>query len=200
MLASKMNDSRRCTLRLRWILGLVILTFALALAACGGGGDEEDGNGGGEKETATATKTVEAEETETPEVAETKTPEAAEPSGGGGGGTSVGDLPVYPGADKVGEYSGDYNLPLLGEDLDVEEYGDTEWAVYESGDSVSDVAHFYRGKMTDAGWNEESWFDISFGEGAAWGSYTKNDGDNAAWLVVSGTDDKTEIVIGTGSK
>ena len=185
-------------MRLRWILGLTILTLALALAACGGGGDEEGENGGGEKETPAATKTVEAEGT--PEVAETKTPEAAEPSGGGGGGASLSDIPVYPGADKTGDYSGDYSLPLLGEDLDVEDYQDTQWAVYETGDSVDAVADFYRGKMTDAGWNEENWFDISFGEGAAWGTYTKNDGDAAAWLVISGTEDQTEIVIGTGSK
>ena len=188
-------------MRLRWILGLIVLTLALALAACGGGGDEEEENGGGEKETPAATKTVEAEGTqepaETPKA--TKTAEAAEPSGGGGG-ASLGDIPVYPGAEKTGDYSGDYSLPLLGEDLDVEDYGNTQWAVYETGDSVDDVGSFYREKMPDNGWNEEGWFDISFGEGAAWGSYTKNDGDDAAWVVISGTEDQTEIVIGTGSK
>jgi hypothetical protein len=196
-----MNDSRRCTLRLRWILGLVILTLALALAACGGGNNEEE-NGGGGKETPTATKTAEAGQTQEPaETAEaTKTAEAAEPSGGGGGGTSAEDLPVYPGADKTGSYSGDYTLPLLGENLDVQDYGNTSWVVYESDDSVSDVADFYRSKMGDAGWKEEGWFNMSFGEGAAWGSFTKNDGDNAAWVVISGTDDHTEIVAGAGSK
>ena len=186
-------------MRLRWILGLIILTLALALAACGGG-DDEEGNGGGDKETPAATKTAAAgtqEPGETPKA--TKTAEAGEPSGGGGG-TTVSDLPVYPGAEKTGEYSGDYSLPLLGEDLDVEDYQDTGWAVYETSDSVEDVGDFYKGKMTDAGWTEEGWFDISLGEGAAWGSYTKNDGDSAAWVVISGTEDKTEIVIGAGSK
>lgn len=186
---------------LRRVSGLIVLAvLAIALAACGGG-DNEENNGGGGKETPAATKTTEAAGTPKPaETAEaTKTAEAQEPSGGGGGG-SLGDVPVYPGADKTGEYSGDYSLPLLGEDLDVEDYKDTKWAVYETNDSAGDVADWYRGKMTDSGWTEENWFDVSFGEGAAWGSYTKNDGDDAAWVVISGTEDKTEIVFGTGSK
>ena len=192
-------DFRRCTLRLRWMFGLIVLVLAIALAACGGG-DDEEGNGGGDKETPAATKTAAAgtqEPGETPKA--TKTAEAAEPSGGGGG-ASLSDLPVYPGAEKTGEYSGDYSLPLLGENLDVEDYQNSEWAVYETGDSVEDVGNFYRDKMTGSGWNEEGWFDISLGEGAAWGSYTKNDGDNAAWIVISGTEGQTEIVIGAGSK
>jgi hypothetical protein len=180
------------------MFGLIVLVLALALAACGGGGDEEEENGGGEKETPAATKTVEAGETAEP--AETPKPEKTEePSGGGG--ASLGDVPVYPGAEKVGDYSGsDVPLPLLGEGLDVEEYGDTQWAVYETGDSVDDVASFYKDKMPDNGWEEESWFDTSIGDGVAWGSYTRNDGDVAAWVAVSGSDDKTEIVIGTGSR
>ena len=189
-------------MRLRWILGLIVLTLALALAACGGGGDEEEENGGGEKETPAATKTVEAEGTqepaETPKA--TKTAEAEEPSGGGGG-ASLGDIPVYPGAEKTADYSSnDVPLPLLAGDLDVEEYGDSKWAVYETGDSVDDVADFYKGQMPDKGWEEEGWFDTSLGDGVAWGSYTRDDGDTAAWVAISGTDDQTQIVIGTGSR
>ena len=189
-------------MRLRWILGLIVLTLALALAACGGG-DDEEGNGGGEKETPAATKTVEAGETqepgETPKA--TKTAEAAEPSGGGGGGASLGDVPVYPGADKTGDYSGsDAPLPLIGGDVNVEDWKDSEWAVYETGDSVDDVAGFYKDKMPDNGWEEEGWFDTSVLEGAAWGNFTKDDGDSAAWVFVSGTEDVTEIVIGAAHK
>jgi len=188
-------------LRLRWILGLIVLTLALALAACGGGDDEEKENGGEEGETPAATKTVEAGETETPEVVETKTPEAEEPSGGGGGSASLGDVPVYPGADKTGDYSGsDVPLPLLGEGLDTEEYHDAEWAVYETDDPADDVISFYKDKMPDNGWDEEGWFDTSVLEGAAWGSYTRDGGDSAAWVFVSGTDDQTEIVIGAAHK
>ena len=189
-------------MRLRWMFGLIVLMLAIALAACGGGNDEE-GNGGGEKETPAATKTVEAGETqeaaETPKA--TETAEAEQPSGGGG--ASLGDVPVYPGAEKTGDYSGsDVPLPLLGEGLDTEEYKTSEWAVYETGDSVDDVAAFYKSKMPDNGWKEENWFDTSvLGGGAAWGSYTRDNGDTAAWVVVGGSDDgKTQIVIGTGSK
>ena len=186
-------------MRLRWILGLIILTLALALAACGGGGDdEEEENGGDEGEKPAATKTVEAGET--PEVAETKTPEAEEPSGGGGG-ADLGDVPVYPGADKTGDYSGeDAPLPLFGGDVDVEDWEQSEWAVYETGDSVDDVAAFYKDKMPDNGWEEEGWFDISFGEGAAWGNFTRDNGDSAAWVFIGNTDDVTEIVIGAAHK
>ena len=188
-------------MRLRWILGLIILTLALALAACGGGDDDENENGGEEGETPAATKTVEAGETETPEVVETKTPEAEEPSGGGGGSASLGDVPVYPGADKTGDYSSsDAPLPLFGGDVDVEEWEDSEWAVYETGDSVDDVASFYKDKMADNGWKEENWFDTSIGEGVAWGGYTRDDGDTAAWVYIGGDEDTTEIVIGTGTK
>jgi len=184
------------------MFGLIfVLVLALALAACGGGGDEEENGGGGG--TPAATKTVAAEKTQKP--AETgepeKTPEkTSEPSGGGG--ASLGDVPVYPGADKTGGYSGDYSLPSLVGDLGDEEYTDVEWGLYETGDSVGDVADFYKDKMPDNGWKDEGWFDLTIGVEAAWGSFTRDDGDSAAWLVITRNedDDKTEIVIGAGSK
>ena len=186
-------------MRLRWILGLIVLTLALALAACGGGDDEEEENGGDEGESPAATKTVEAEGT--PEVVETEEPEKTEEPSGGGGGATLSDIPVYPGADKTGDYSSsDAPLPLIGGDVDVEDWEDSEWAVYETGDSVDDVAGFYKDKMPDNGWDEEGWFDTSVLEGAAWGSYTRDGGDSAAWVFVSGTDDQTEIVIGAAHK
>ena len=190
-------------MRLRWILGLIILTLALALAACGGG-DDEDGedNGGEEDGSPAATKTAEADDTETPEVVETQEPEKTEePSGGGGGSATLSDVPVYPGADKTGDWSGDdVPLPLFSGDVDVEDWEQSGWATYETGDSVDDVANFYKDKMPDNGWEEEGWFDISFGEGAAWGNFTRDDGDSAAWVFVSGTEDQTEIVIGAAHK
>ncbi len=187
-------------MRLRWILGLIVLTLALALAACGGGDDEGEENGGEDQETPAATKTVEAEGT--PGVAETQEPEKTEePSGGGGGGATLSDVPVYPGADKTGDFSSDdVPLPLFSGDVDVEDWEQSEWATYETGDSVDAVADFYKDKMPDNGWDEEGWFDVSFGEGAAWGNYTRDDGDSAAWVFMSGTDGKTEIVIGAAHR
>jgi len=194
-------------LRLRWILGLIVLTLALALAACGGGGDDgEEENGGDEGEKPAATKTVEAGETqepgETPKA--TKTAEAAEPSsGGGGGGATLSDIPVYPGADKTGDWSGDdAPLPLIGgEDVDLEDWEESAWATYETGDSWETVADWYKDKMTDGGWEEEGWYDFSFEGGVAWGSYTRDGGDSAAWVFVSGTEgEQTQIVIGAAHK
>jgi hypothetical protein len=187
-------------LRLRWILGLIVLVLAFALAACGGGGDNnEKESPTAPKGTPAATKTAEATETQKP--AETpKATKTAEPSGGGG--ASLENIPVYPGADKVGDYSGDAPIPLVGQDLNTTDYKDNKWAVYETDDSVDDVASFYKGGMPDKGWHEENWFDTSaLGGGAAWGSYTRDNGDTAAWVFVGGSDDgKTEIVIGTGTK
>ena len=189
-------------MRLRWMFGLIfVLVLALALAACGGGddeGEEENGDGAG---TPAATKTVEADETEEPE--KTVKPEKTEePSSGGGGGASLGDVPVYPGADKTGGFSGDYSLPSLAGDIGDEEYTDVEWGLYETGDSVGDVADFYKDKMPDNGWEDEGWFDFTLGAEASWGSFTRDDGDSAAWIVATRNedDDKTEIVIGAGSR
>ncbi len=190
-------------MKLRLILGLVIVVLALGLAACGGGDDEgDDGNGGDNGDGAAATKTAEAEKTDTPEVAETQEPEKTEePSGGGGGGANLSDLPVYPGADKTGDWSGsDAPIPPIGGDVDLEDWDESAWATYETNDEWDTVADWYRGKMSDGGWKEEGWSDVSFGGGAAWGSFTKNDGDNAAWVFVSGYEDNTQIVIGAAHK
>ena len=185
------------------MLGLIfVLALALSLAACGGGGDDEEN--GGERETPVATKTAEAEGTEKPadtaEAEKTATPEkTSEPSGGGG--ASLGDVPVYPGAKKTAEYSGsDVPLPVPGGDLDVDQYADSKWAAYETTDSVEDVASFYKDKMAANGWEEESWFDLSFGGGAAWGTFTRDNGDSAAWVFVGGDEEQTVITIGTGSR
>ena len=190
-------------MRLRWILGLIILTLALALAACGGGDDEGEENGGEEDGSPAATKTAEADDTETPEVVETQEPEKTEePSGGGGGSATLDDVPVYPGADKTGDFSSDdIPLPLIGGgDVDLEDWELSEWATYETDDSWETVADFYRDKMPDSGWEEEGWSDFSFEGGVAWGSYTRDGGDSAAWVFVSGTEDQTEIVIGAAHK
>jgi hypothetical protein len=176
--------------------------LALALAACGGGGDDgEEENGGDEGESPAATKTVEAEGT--PEVVETEEPEKTEEPSGGGGGATLSDIPVYPGADKTGDWSGDdAPLPLIGGgDVDLEDWEQSEWATYETGDSWETVADFYKDKMPDSGWEEEGWSDFSFEGGVAWGSYTRDGGDSAAWVFVSGTDgEQTQIVIGAAHK
>jgi hypothetical protein len=66
---------------------------------------------------------------------------------------------------------------------------------------VEDVSDFYKDKMPDNGWDDEGWFDLTFGEEAAWGSFTRDDGDSAAWVVITrnADSDKTEFVIGVGS-
>ena len=178
-------------MRLRLTFGLCALLLALALAACGGGGEEKATPSGGQQQaTPAATKTTEAAET----------PAAGEkPSNGGE--VSLKDIPVYPGADKVADYSGTSPIPLPGgEGPNAGEYSNVQWALYETGDSVDKVAKFYKDKMPDNGWHEEGWFDTSGeGGGVALGSYTRDDGKTAAWVFTSGNE-KTEIIIGTGSR
>jgi hypothetical protein len=186
-------------LRLRWILGLIVLMMALALAACGGGGDNEKESPTAQREgSPAATKAAEASATAEKTVKATKTPATAQPSGNGGEGLE--NIPAYPGADKTGDYSGDYSLPALGEGLNTEDYSDTSWVVYETSDSVDDVAAFYKDKMPANGWNEEKWFDSSFVADVAWGSYTRDGGDTGAWVYIGGDGDTTQIVIGRGTK
>lgn len=191
-------------MKLRLILGSFIVILALALAACGGGDDEgEEEDGGDNGNGAAATKTAEAEKTDTPEVVETQEPEETEEPSSGGGDATVDDVPVYPGADKTGDWSGsDVPIPLLGgEDVDLEDWDESEWATYETSDDWETVADWYNGKMTDSGWDEEGWSDFSFGGGVAWGSYTRDGGDSAAWVFVSGTEgEETQIVIGAAHK
>jgi hypothetical protein len=182
-------------LKLRWMLGLVILTLALALAACGGGGDNnEKESPTAEKGTPAATKTTEGAPAATETAEATKTAEAS------GGGATLENIPVYPGADKVGDYSGSSPIPIVGEGLSTTDYKDTKWAVYETSDSASDVAAFYKDKMASSGWKQEGWFDTSIGNGAAYGGFSRDNGNTGAWVAVAGSGDKTEIVLGTGSK
>jgi len=181
-------------LRLRLTLGLCALALAVALAACGGGDEEdEEGtpSGGQQQATPTAGKTVAAGQTSTA---------TAKPSSSGA--ASLKDVPVYPGADKVADYSGSSPIPLPGgEGADTAEFQNIKWALYETGDSANKVADFYKSKMPDNGWDEQGWFDTSSQEGGvAMGSYTRDNGNVAAWVFTSGSGDKTEIVIGTGTK
>ena len=180
-------------MRLRLTLGLCALALAVAIVACGGGGEEKGTPSGGQQQaTPTAGKTVAAGQTSTA---------TAKPSSGGGE-ASLKDVPVYPGADKVADYSGSSPIPLPGgEGADTAEFQNIKWALYETGDSANKVADFYKSKMPDNGWDEQGWFDTSSQEGGvAMGSYTRDNGNVAAWVFTSGSGDKTEIVIGTGTK
>ena len=156
-------------------IGISILALVL-VGACGGDNGEE------ETTTAAATTTTSAAATTTGAAATTTPPQTTQPSNGGGGGGDLtwDDMPIYPGADQIQEFS--ISMPM--ED---EEYSEVEWRYYECDASVEDVVDFYKDEMPDYGWEEMMWMDMSE---IAYGMYMKNNEEDAAmvWIAAEGGD------------
>jgi len=180
------------------VLFLIVLTLAAgaALVACGGGDKNKE-----EKTTPAAQETKEGNGGEdTPAAKETPAAKATKEEGGGGGG-SLGDIPVYPGANKItsGEWSGsDAPIPAIGGGENPSDYGTVKYGMYETDDSPDEVFNWYKDKMS--GWKEE-WIMSSSGEGAgSIGVWSKDDGKTAGWVTVSEEGGKTSLTIMTGSQ
>ena len=120
------------------IMMVVVLLTTVCLAACGG---DNGGNGDTTTTTTTTAATTAVQTTEST---------TAQPSNGGGDGFTWNDMPIYPGADQVQEFS----ISIPPED---EDYTDVEWRYYECGASVEDVVDFYKDKMPDNGWEDQIW-------------------------------------------
>ena len=75
------------------------------------------------------------------------------------------DIPLYSGAEQV--QKGSWAIPP-----EQGEWAKVEWRYYETGDSVDDVAAFYKSQMPGQGWQEVVWMEA---EGVVWGYYSKND-------------------------
>ena len=180
------------------VLFLIVLTLAAgaALVACGGGDKNKE-----EKTTPAAQETKEGNGGEdTPAAKETPAAKATKEEGGGGGG-SLGDIPVYPGANKItsGEWSGsDAPIPAIGGGENPSDYGTVKYGMYETDDSPDEVFNWYKDKMS--GWKEE-WIMSSSGEGAgSIGVWSKDDGKTAGWVTVSEDGGTTSLMIMTGSQ
>ena len=170
-----------------YVLIALMLAFGAALVACGGG-DKAD------KEQ--AQPTAEQQQEDTP--AAKATPK---PSGGDSGG-SIGDVPVYPGAEKTtgGEWSGaDAMIPAIGSDVDAASYSTVQYAMYETSDGADKVFDWYKDKMS--GWDDQGSFSGgSEGSVGAFGVWTKDGGKKAAWVTIGEDSGTTTLGIFYGSQ
>jgi len=143
-------------------LVLVLLLGCIGLAACGGGEEGTPPPNG----------------------------EATPPSNGGaappsGGGLTWNDMPVYSGAKQV--QKGSWSIPP-----EQGEWSKMEWRYYETGDSSSKAASFYKSQMPGEGWQEMAWMEV---EEVSWGYYSKNDEQDGAMVWVGSDEGKTSIAL-----
>jgi hypothetical protein len=96
-----------------------------------------------------------------------------------GGGFTWNDMPVYPGANQV--QKGSWSMPPAEGD-----YSKVEWRYYETGDSMSTVASYYRSQMPAKGWQEMGWMGMEAG-----GYYSKNNEQDGAMIWVGSDEGET---------
>ena len=116
--------------------------------------------------------------------------EATPPSNGGtippsGGGLTWNDMPVYSGANQV--QKGSWSIPP-----EEGEWSKVEWHYYETGDSVSAVASFYKSQMPTKGWQETMWMEM---EEMSWGYYSKNNEQDGAMVWVGSDEGGTFLAL-----
>ncbi len=174
-----------------WICLLMVLAIVAsgALVACGGSSNTSP--------TATA-KPQQA--TSTPSTSATSAPAAT--SSGGSGGGSLSDVPVYPGATKLssGEYSGSSaSIPAIGSDLNAADYTNVSYAIYQTNDGPQQVFDWYKSNMS--GWKDEGSFSGGTGsDTGAFAAWSKDSGNEAAWITVGASGGTTSLSIWVGSK
>lgn len=71
-----------------------------------------------------------------------------------------------------------------------------EWRYYETGDSVSTVAAFYRTEMPKKGWQEVGWMET---EEMSWLGYSKNNEKDGAIIWIDSEEGKTFIALMRGT-
>jgi len=146
------------------VLVVVMMLGCIGLVACGGG--EEVGPPPTEEE---APPPSEEEPTPPPP----------------GVGLTWGDMPVYPGANQVQKVT--WSIPPAeGDFLRI------EWRYYETRDSVSAVATFYKSQMPGKGWEETFWMEM---DEMRWGYYAKNNEQDGAMVWVGFDEGKTFIAL-----
>ena len=174
------------------LFALMAASVLVLAAACGGGGEEEKPSGGDGSPAATQTAAA-------PD-------ETQEPSGGGnGGGGEAPDIPSPPGATKTfsGTYTGS-DLPSFGgfaggSPLDPSQFGEVQYAVFETDDSVDSVVKFYKKEFK--GWKEVWTFDgDSEGQAFKMIVWSKDGEKMGAWMMATEEDGTTNVVMVTGAQ
>jgi len=187
------------------VYALIALMLALgaAFVACGGGGNGDDDNS--QPTVAEQQDDEDSEDSQdsqdSDEAGDEDAQDEEDSDSGGDSGGSFGDVPVYPGAKETfsGEWSGGEGIPGIGSELDTEDYQNVEYALYETDDDPEDVYDWYKDHMGD--WDEQGTF--SGGSGSDYGAYalwTKDDGKQAAWITVGGSDGTTTLGIWAASQ
>lgn len=176
-----------------WICLLMALAIATsgALVACGGGS----------KTSPTATAKGQTASTPAAQATTAKQPTSAS-SGGGGSAGSINDVPVYPGATKIssGELPGTAgSIPAIGSNLNAADYTTVDFAIYQTNDDAQTVFDWYTGDMS--GWTKAGSFSGGTGENTgAFAAWTKDNGNEAAWITVGASAGQTSLSIWFGSK
>ena len=115
------------------------------------------------------------------------------PSNGGtapsGDDSTWDDIPVYSRAKQV--QKGSWSIPP-----DEGKWSKVEWRYYETGDSVSTVAAFYRTEMPKKGWQEVGWMET---EEMSWLGYSKNNEKDGAIIWIDSEEGKTFIALMRGT-
>jgi hypothetical protein len=137
-------------------LALLLMISFVSFTACGAPDEEET--------TPALTKTQ-------GQPAGTTAQNTQQPSGGS---ESWGDIPIYPGSEKIFNITGDEN-EILNDKPAVMEH-----RTYNTNGKLNDVADFYKDKMPANGWNETMWAEL--GEAGYIGQYEKNGGDRIVVL------------------
>jgi hypothetical protein len=100
-----------------------------------------------------------------------------------------GDMPVYPDALKIQE--GNWEIPTL-----EQQWARVEWRYYETEDSTSMVADFYKSQMYGKGWTKRGWVEIGEISSCA---YSKNNAMDGAFVWISPDNEKTILALMRGS-
>jgi hypothetical protein len=171
--------------------------------ACGG--DEEESPKA--SPTTTAAETPAAGETpaKTPTATAAKTPAAGEtpektPAGEA---AELPNIPGYPGATEVftGTFSGGGSFPIPLGDVPVQpdEFGNVQYTVYQTSDSIDDVLNFYEREFKS--WEEEGSYSMEqLGQNGKIVAWTRDGRQFAAWLWVFEEEGATGVVVAVGAR
>jgi hypothetical protein len=167
------------------------IVTSLAIVACGGSSKTSP--------TATAKQ---GQTASTPAAQATTAKQPTSASSGGGSAGSINDVPVYPGATKVssGELPGTAgSIPAIGSNLNAADYATVDFAIYQTNDDAQTVVDWYTSHMS--GWTKAGSFSGGTGENTgAFAAWTKDNGNEAAWITVGASGGQTSLSVWFGTK
>jgi hypothetical protein len=185
-----------------YVLFALMLALGAAFVACGGGSDKSNNDQAQPTAEQQDNQNGQDQQAEPTAKATQQTKATVKPGNSGDSSGSIGDVPVYPGADKKasGEWSGsEAPIPALGSGVDAGSYAKVQYAMYETSDSAQNVLDWYKDKMSD--WKDEGSFSGgSEGGVGGFAAWTKDDGKEAAWISVSEDSGTTTLGIFFGSQ